>query len=332
MLFKPRPATVNHHLHLRNIYVLPTRAGFLLLATLCLLLVASINFQLNLGYALTFLIAGSAFASIFTAYRTLRGVTLAIRGITPVFMQSALTFTVSADNPENRTRYGIGIAIHDHGFQYEKNEWVWLDIPAKEATSISLSILAQKRGWQPLPTLVIHTRFPMGVFRTWSLWQPAAKALVYPIPEEKAPEIPTHNLHDQAGSHSPSKRQGNEFDGIRPYQPGDPLKRIVWKKILPSGDLISRQTATLESNDLWLTLTSTRLANTEAQLSRLCAWVLQAHSLGIAYGLQLGSAQIHPATGEAHQQRCLKALALYNVASYGESNPSNEDVTRGNAP
>ena len=44
----------------RNVYILPTGAGWMLALTLLVLLLASINFQLNLGYLLTFLLAGSA--------------------------------------------------------------------------------------------------------------------------------------------------------------------------------------------------------------------------------------------------------------------------------
>ena len=53
-----------HTLGHRNIYVLPSAAGCMLAATLLVLLVASINFQLNLGYLLTFLLAGSALAIV----------------------------------------------------------------------------------------------------------------------------------------------------------------------------------------------------------------------------------------------------------------------------
>ena len=44
----------------RNIYILPTRPGWMLAITLLVMLVGSINYQLNLGYMLTFLIAGAA--------------------------------------------------------------------------------------------------------------------------------------------------------------------------------------------------------------------------------------------------------------------------------
>ena len=59
-----------------NVYILPTRAGWMLAATLAVLLVASINYQLNLGYLLTFLLAGCAAAGMVVGHGTLRGLTL----------------------------------------------------------------------------------------------------------------------------------------------------------------------------------------------------------------------------------------------------------------
>ena len=47
----------------RNVYILPTAAGGMLALTVLVMLIASINFQLNMGYLLTFLLAGSATAS-----------------------------------------------------------------------------------------------------------------------------------------------------------------------------------------------------------------------------------------------------------------------------
>ena len=49
---------------------------------------------------------------------------------------------------------------------------------------------------------------------------------------------------------------------------------------------------------------------TEARLSRLCAWVLQADRLGLNYGLRLPGLEIKPGSGEAHKRQCLEALAL----------------------
>ena len=51
------PLTDTWQLGQRNIYILPTKAGYAFAATLVVMLLAAINYQLNLGYALTFLLA-----------------------------------------------------------------------------------------------------------------------------------------------------------------------------------------------------------------------------------------------------------------------------------
>ena len=42
----------------RRIYILPTRRGLALIATLAIMLLTSMNYSLSLGHALTFLVAG----------------------------------------------------------------------------------------------------------------------------------------------------------------------------------------------------------------------------------------------------------------------------------
>ena len=56
----PTPSTLTQG----NVYILPTRAGWMFALTLLVLLLASINYQLNLGYVLTFLLAGSGVVSM----------------------------------------------------------------------------------------------------------------------------------------------------------------------------------------------------------------------------------------------------------------------------
>ena len=53
--------------------------------TLFVLLIASINYQLSLGYLLTLLLAGCAVASIWVAHSTLRGLRLQMPAPQPLF-------------------------------------------------------------------------------------------------------------------------------------------------------------------------------------------------------------------------------------------------------
>ena len=168
-----------------------------------------------------------------------------------------------------------------------------------------------------MPPIVLQTRFPLGTFRAWSYWRPAAQALVYPQPESPAPPLPTEAAPaDPHGARTAAKSPGQEeWDGVRAYRRGDTRKQIVWKKaaqVLAAGSdaLVSRDASATPRHTLWLTFAQTGLPTPEARLSRLTAWVLAAERLGLRYGLRLPGVEIAPDLGPAHQRRCLEALAL----------------------
>jgi uncharacterized protein (DUF58 family) len=92
-------------------------------------------------------------------------------------------------------------------------------------------------------------------------------------------------------------------------------KLVVWKKAaqaLASGSdaLVSRDAQQAQRHELWLDVAHTGLADPEARLSRLAAWVLQADRLGLDYGLRLPGQEIAQGNGPAQRRRCLEALAL----------------------
>ncbi len=103
--------TDTHQLTQRNIYILPTRAGLMFALTLLTLLLASINYQLNLGHVLTFLLAGSGVVSLQLTHNTLRGLRLHLKPVAAVFagasaqIEVVLTAPASARQP----RHGIGV-------------------------------------------------------------------------------------------------------------------------------------------------------------------------------------------------------------------------------
>ena len=83
----------------RNIYILPTRAGLAFAAVLVVMLLASINYQLSLGYVLTFLLAGAGFVSMHMTHNTLRGMTLHLRPPPSGFAGEAMPLEVVLASP-----------------------------------------------------------------------------------------------------------------------------------------------------------------------------------------------------------------------------------------
>lgn len=297
------PLTDRLTLNQRNVYILPTGAGWMLAITLLVLLVASINYQLNLGYLLTFLLAGCAVVAMHVCHANLRGLTVHLVAPDAVYSGASAQFIVNLQNDRKRARHALAVSVQgtDH--------WVWTDAAAQALTRVQLSVKTTRRGLHRLPTLTLQTLFPLGTFRVWALWRPQAQVMVYPKPEPYPPPLPWGGTDEGHQTAHASVRNG-EPDGLRAYRRGDSLKDIVWKKAAKTGDLVSREHVALQTHTLWLTPQHTQLADSEAQLSRLCAWVLMAETMGQRYGLRLTGQELAPATGPAHQQRCLQALAL----------------------
>jgi uncharacterized protein (DUF58 family) len=289
----------------RNVYILPTRPGFMLGATLLVLLVGSINYQLNLGYLLTFLLAGSSVVAMYVCHATLRGLTLNLMAPEAQFAGTSTTLSVVLTNERAAVRYGIGLAVLE---ATHSDRWAWTDVPALGQSTVQVAFKPGRRGLHRAPPLTAETRFPLGTFRVWTVWRPAAQVLVYPAPEPFPPPLPPGEPRTGAGIATRTESSG-EFDGVRPYRRGDPLKRVVWKKAAKADELVSRDTHQAQRYELWLDFAQAGPADTEHKLSRLAAWVLQAERLGLDYGLRLPGQQIAPGSGEAHKRRCLEALA-----------------------
>jgi uncharacterized protein (DUF58 family) len=293
----------------RNVYIVPTRAGWMLAATLLLLLVASINYQLNLGYLLTFLLAGSVAVGMHVCHGTLRGLALHLVPPEPRYAGAAAVFRVVLDNRRRSTRFGIGLAVHRSG------QWAWCDVPAEGSATVEIAFRPERRGVHAVPTLTAETRFPLGTFRVWTVWLPASQVLVYPTPEAHPPPLPIGDPLQGEAASAPRSHAAGEYDGVRGYRRGDPLKLVVWKRAAQaqardSDDLVSRDTQQTQRQALWLDAQHTGLPGLEARLSRLCAWVLMADRLGVDYGLRVAGRVLAPAQGEAHKRQCLEALAL----------------------
>ena len=304
----------------RTVYILPTRPGLMLFLTLLVLLVASINYQLNLGYLLTFLLAGTALVGMHVCHGTLRGLSMNLIAPHAHYAGASTAFDIKLTNARRSVRHGIGLSLLDpqavDGRPSTKRHWAWTDVPAQGSSLVQVAFTPQRRGLHRLPTLTAETRFPLGTFRVWTVWRPAAQVMVYPAPEASPPPLPPGEPRAQGAGDAARAQSSGEFDGVRGYRRGDPLKHVLWKKAAKAGEqggesagLVVRDTQQAQRHELWLDIRQAGPPDLERQLSRLCAWVLQADRLGLRYGLCLPARDILPASGEAHKRHCLEALA-----------------------
>ena len=305
-----QPRTDTLLLTQRNVYILPTRAGWMFGLTLIVLLLASINYQLNLGYVLTFLLAGSGVVSLHLTHATLRGLTLHLKPVTPVFAGEPAVLDLVLTSP-GAARFGIGLKVSGA----PEATLTWIDVPALGQAHAQVSFVPRLRGRHEAPTLGAETRFPLGLFRVWTVWRPAAQLLVYPQAEHPPAALPAARAVPGGPTQSRSA-DGGEVEGVRAYRRGDPMKLIAWKKAAKAlnagGELVSRDTSASAHQELWLDWQGCGSLASEERLSRLTAWTLAAHRIGADYGLRVPGVEIAPAAGDAQRRYCLEALALWH--------------------
>ncbi len=301
------PATDNWQLGQRNIYILPTKAGVIFAGTLVVMLLASINYQLNLGYALTFLLTGAALVSMHLTHGNLRRLTLHLRPVAACFAGQPAQLDVVISNP-GHDRFGLLLLFEDRTAFGKAS--AWCDVSAGAQSKLMLSFVPPHRGWHAVPALVLATVFPLGLFRAWTVWRPATPVLAWPRPEEPAPALPASAAQpdDERDAH---RGPGSEIDGVRPWRRGDTMRQVVWKKVARSGELVSRETAGSATRELWLDWTDAGGADVEQRLSRLSAWIVRADREGIDTGLRLPAQTLALGQGDAHRRAALDALAKF---------------------
>ncbi|HEY1091244.1 MAG TPA: DUF58 domain-containing protein, partial [Burkholderiaceae bacterium] len=244
------PLRDTHQMGQNNIYIVPSRPGLFFCLVLGVLLLASINEQLSLGFMLTFLLTGAGLASMHATHGNLRGLSLDLRAPVPGFAGEDLQLELRVHNP--------GAARHGIGIRCEGGELAWCDVPAQGHGLVHVRFRAERRGLQGLPVLRIETRFPLGLFRAWSIWRPAAQVWVYPRPESPAAPIQAGVGEADPGERASLAplRGGVDFDSVRPYRHGDTPQSVLWKKsslaIEQGGSLWVRDTRASSGQRLWL--------------------------------------------------------------------------------
>ena len=305
---RTRPRAGDHRLTRRNVLMLPTRAGLLFAAVVVTMLVTTINYQLSLGYALTFLVAAIAIVGMLHTFRNLATLTLRAGRAEPVFAGQLAEFTLLARNETRLERFAL--SLNTPGMAQPE----YFDVASGAEHFVAIALPTRQRGWMQVPRLTLATTFPLGLWRAWSRWHPALRVLVYPQPETPAVPLPARSAASGEGT---ARGQGHDdIAALRPYVAGDPPRLIAWKAIArtASDTLITKQ---FDGGDLgelsldWALMPASM--DTEARLSRLTRWVLDADSAGVRYELALPGTRIATDLGPAHRARCLEALATWGA-------------------
>ncbi|QIL88636.1 DUF58 domain-containing protein [Microbulbifer sp. SH-1] len=294
--------TLNH----RKLFVIPSLAGMGFVLVIALLWLLGTNYENNLVFALTFLLVGLFVVLPVHTFANLSGLKLQLVEAEPTF---------AGDYGQARIRlHKSGKRFHERvRLAWPPEEGLLVDVTeGRDGREIRLDLPLVQRGRVRAPRILVESRFPLGLFRCWSWVDLDVEFLVYPQPKSAGP-LPLGASAGDGERELARTQSGDDFAGLKHYQPGDSLRHVAWKQYAGGRDLYSKEYASGSDARLWLDWDLLAGRDVETRLSNLCAWILDAERAQVPYGLRLPGQTVAPALGSAHKTYLLGLLALFPV-------------------
>lgn len=290
-----------------RIYILPSRRGLAIIATLVLMLLTSLNYALSLGLALTFFLGGLAAAALLHTFRNLAGLEIKPLAAGDAFAGEPLAFSVALAAGALARR---AIELRTAGATAS------VSLASHTTQAIELRVPTTTRGRIALGRITLSSDQPLGLWRGFAYVHFPLAGVVFPAPELNAPPPPAgaEGLGELAAGASTE----SDLAGLRDYRPGDPLQRVAWKAVARGAGWFSkafegsggRGAVELAYRSLPAALTA------EERLARLSAWVLACERAARPFALVLPGVHLPVALSREHLHEALTALALFDA---GES-------------
>lgn len=295
--------TLNH----RTLFVLPSGAGLAFLLVITLLWLLGTNYENNLVFALAFLMVGLLIIMPVHTFANLAGLKLQRLDVEPVFAGDYGQVKIKVVKTGKRNHERVRLS-------WPPEEGVTFDLvdDTGDEKDVRIGMPLVQRGRVKAPRIRVDSRFPLGLFQCWSWIDLDVEFLVYPQPKS-AGVLPIGASVGDGEQQQQVGTGGDDFVGLKRYQPGDSLRHVAWKQFASGRDLNSKEYATGSDTRLWLDWDLLAGRDVETRLSNLCAWVLEAERAQLPYGLRIPGHTLGPGLGAAHKQKVLGLLALFPV-------------------
>lgn len=294
------PLTIHHE----RIYILPSHRGLAFICVIAIMLMASINYGLNLGYALCFILVGLFASCLLATYKNLVKISFTSISAADTFEGSPLNYTIRVCDEGNRDRSSVCVKSNNASDKF--------DLKNKGTKDAELHITNPVRGIHKLGRLTISSDFPLGLWRGWGYLHTPVYSHIYPQPESPVADFVGYNA--SAGGPLARRTGEQEFSGLKTYENSDSPSRVAWKRVASGAGWYSKQfEAEAEQREVAIRWQDTPVhLSVEQRLSRMCGWVVRARDENIAYTFDLpGFKPRALASGREHCEACLRALAAF---------------------
>ncbi|WP_421197480.1 DUF58 domain-containing protein [Aeromonas enteropelogenes] len=290
----------------RSLFILPTRLGLGYLLVMIAIYLLGTNYQNNLVLLIAYCLASLFMAAMWLTHRNLLG--LCLLGGPMVLGEAGQPLPIRVTVRALRPARALQLTLNEGS--------LWLAQADPAPASLILPVKSGRRGRVALNRLRVESRYPLGLFRCWSLLDLQLEAWLAPAPLYGS-LLTGASQTEQAGLGQVVPATLGDFDTLREHRPGEPPSRIAWKQLAQGRGLLVKQFEEPLQDDTHLSLSRVSGQDLEARLSVLAWWCSDFAKRGVPFTLTLADQPLGPESGPAFLQRC--RLALARVGDKGDT-------------
>jgi uncharacterized protein (DUF58 family) len=316
------PSRFQHKLSNRNIFILPTRFGFMYLIFDVLLFLLGTNYQNNIILLLSYLLASLFITVMMHSFYNFSQLTFSSKPKQTCFAKQVLNFPIHITG--HKTHFDINFQFSNPQYFVKEIKLSQIDTHRNE---VILPWYAKHRGVYSLGRVKVFSEYSLGLFITWSMLDFSHQAVVFPEPKKLAENqqflTDLSENDEDSGAYIQTKVVGDDYSELKEYVLGESQARVAWKQLARGQGKLSKQYQSQQEQGslLWLRYSQMPSLNVEENLQFLCFLILEYARNNQEFGLLLDLPsisnnkeviKIEPNSGSQHQEKCLIALAHVN--------------------
>ena len=194
-------------------------------------------------------------------------------------------------------------------------------------TTVETDVEYVRRGVYAVGLDRVRQRDPLGLVESAVDTDAAATAVVFP-------EV--HRLTDRSALSAlfadEALVERQEFDSLREYQPGDPLRHVHWKSSAKHDDFLVTEFSPSNRTETLVLAGQATSGCADDMATAVGTIALAALRAGLSVGLRLPDVSIAPGAGESHTANLLRVLARADHGQVSEADLEAADVAVSSQP
>jgi transglutaminase-like putative cysteine protease/uncharacterized protein (DUF58 family) len=261
------------------------------------------------AYLLCFITAVLAMMSWLRARENLRGLVVAAGRLASAQAGEIVKLPLEIRATAGENACGLEVLMVDGN-----GRWSFVEqIESGTSARLSLPVKIPEAGVQQSLRVRIRSSYPLGLFTAECEVEVAGARRIHPRPQGELPlPLPDSSLAAESLSVTHPgglpEREGDDFAGVREWQPGDSLRHVDWRAVARGRPLLVKQWASGAGSAVTLDWHQLDIPETE-RAGQLARWIAECEASAIPYALRLPEVEIRANLGAIHALQCLDALA-----------------------